>query len=294
MTTLSNLWTCVHRPLRHLHLLQARSNQRMTRQVEGGIILIAMSLLMQPTQNTGATAYSATQKHPLYVCPKFKDKSHAEKLITLKSNNLCKNCSGGGHFAHNCRSLYKCKMCQRSHHTLLHMENKPESELQLSSNAAVRLKSSLLLMTCRVIVTVPSCAAIEARAFLDNEFSASFIKEHLAQSLKLHRSQQNIHVSGITGVSPKSLAHSVVSLQVSPSRSFGNSVTVSAILYQRSRVNSTSLQLNWIHIGPIWLIYHWLIRTTESLVELISYLVSRSLLIYCSMAGSLDHLDPPG
>ena len=124
------------------------------------------------TANTGHRSHCILcdpEKHPLYVCPKFKDKSHAEKLITLKSNNLCNNCLGDGHFAHNCRSLYKCKKCQRPHHTL---ENNPESKLWVSPNAAVRLKFCLL-MTCHVIVTAPGGAAIEARALLDNASSAS-------------------------------------------------------------------------------------------------------------------------
>ena len=77
---------------------------------------------------------------------------------------------------------------------------------------------------------MPSGAAIEARAHPDSDSSATVITEHLAQSLKLHDSQQNIDVSGITCVSPKSPAHSVVSLQVSPSRSSGNSITLSAII----------------------------------------------------------------
>ena len=120
--------------------------------------------------------------------------SHIEKLSTLKIHKLCNNCLGGGHFAHNCKSLHMCKKCQRAHHTLLHIENQPEPELQVSSNAAVRLTSSPLLMMCRVVVTAHNDSAIEARALLDNVSSASFITEHLAQTFKLPCTHQIVYV----------------------------------------------------------------------------------------------------
>jgi hypothetical protein len=39
-----------------------------------------------------------TEKHPLYVCAKFKSLSHDDKFSVLKTNNLCSNCLTGGHF----------------------------------------------------------------------------------------------------------------------------------------------------------------------------------------------------
>lgn len=50
------------------------------------------------------------------------------------------------------------------------------------ANAAVKMKSSSLLMTCCVLVTAPDVSHVEARALLE---SASFVSEHLAQSLCL-------------------------------------------------------------------------------------------------------------
>ena len=191
----------------------------------------------------------STEKHPLYACPKFKDMTHAEKLSTLKDNNLCNNCLNRGHSVRYCKSLYKCKKCQRPHHTLLHIENQQEPEPQISSNAAVKLKSSSLLMTCRVIVTAPNGSAIEARALLDNASSASFVTEHLAQSIRLPRSRQNVHVSGIGGISPKSPAHSIASLQVSPTRSPENKISLSAIVVPKV---TCDLPLTPVNLDPSW------------------------------------------
>ena len=63
-----------------------------------------------------------TDKHPLYVCTKFKSLPHEDKITVLKSNGLCMNCLGSGHFKQQCKLSHKCKVCQRPHHTLLHIE----------------------------------------------------------------------------------------------------------------------------------------------------------------------------
>ena len=38
-------------------------------------------------------------KHPLYVCPKFKSLSHEQMVTTLKEHSVCMNCPRPGHYA---------------------------------------------------------------------------------------------------------------------------------------------------------------------------------------------------
>ena len=57
-------------------------------------------------------------KHPLYACSRFKALNHEQMVSTLKSHNLCLNCLQPGHFVRQCKSLHRCKVCQRPHHTL--------------------------------------------------------------------------------------------------------------------------------------------------------------------------------
>lgn len=61
-------------------------------------------------------------KHPLYSCTKFRGLLHEQKLSILHENRLCINCLGSGHYSKECRSNYRCKKCQRPHHTLLHRD----------------------------------------------------------------------------------------------------------------------------------------------------------------------------
>ena len=107
------------------------------------------------------------EKRPLYVCPKFKPLSHDQKVSLLRDNNLCMNCLSSGHFVKQCKSVHKYRKCPRPHHTLLHVDKPPDdnpTEARVPSHPAVKLKSSLLLMTCRVLVSAPDGSTVEARA----------------------------------------------------------------------------------------------------------------------------------
>lgn len=54
-------------------------------------------------------------------------------------------------------------------------------------------------MTSRVLVFAPDGSYIEARAWLDNGSTSSFVSERLVQSLAIPRSQCGVCVSGIAG-----------------------------------------------------------------------------------------------
>ena len=81
------------------------------------------------------------EKHPLYVCTKFKSLPHEEKISVLRSNGICMNCLSGGHFKQQCKSSHKCKICQRPHHTLLHIETQnsqpPRTNAQQGSQPSI-------------------------------------------------------------------------------------------------------------------------------------------------------------
>ena len=95
-----------------------------------------------------------TEKHPLYVCTKFKAMSHDDKLQAVRTNRLCTNCLGSGHFKNQCKSMHKCKVCQRPHHTLLHSntlraQDQPptQGDTPVGTHTVSRVKSDVLLMT---------------------------------------------------------------------------------------------------------------------------------------------------
>ena len=144
--------------------------------------------------NTSNCVVCKDNKHPLYVCPRFKAYNHEQMLATLKEHNLCMNCLGTGHFVRQCKSSHRCRKCNKLHHTLLHVQepnahvanpptgtipagNVPPSTCSTQTGtsstqrtpvtgmAASALSSGSLLMTCRVTIEAPDGSSIEARAY---------------------------------------------------------------------------------------------------------------------------------
>ena len=219
-----------------------------------------------------------SEKHPLFVCSRFKALNHAGKLSVLKTNGLCLNCLRAGHFVSNCKSLHKCRVCQKPHHTLLHLEGRSSMPSSLptaatadvavsttssppmtssasvsplapiSTNAAVGIKSDLLLMTCRVLVESSDGSTMEARAILDSGSSASFVSERLAQCLHLPRSSQNTRITGVAGFVRNS-AQLITTFQVSSVHHPAKKFTVTAVVV--SRVTS-DLPLQPVPVDPKW------------------------------------------
>ena len=220
--------------------------------------------------------------------------SHDEKMSTLKKHNLCINCLNSGHYVKNCKSSHKCKKCQRLHHTLLHSDpsqgsNQEPPQSRVIANPAVKLKSSSLLMTCRVLVKAADDSLVEARALLDNASSASFITERLVQSLGLRRVRQNVYVSGIAGSSPKSPTQFIASFQITTAHSKMD-LTDPRLLVTFLSILSLSVRL-----GITSQIFLLLILPLDNQVALICFSELTCLLMFYSTAGGTDlpaHLWP--
>ena len=137
-----------------------------------------------------------------------------------------------GHFVKNCKSLHKCHVCQKPHHTLLHVEktDSPSDSLNVSSNTVMKIRANALLMTCYVKVKSPEGSVITARALLDSASSASFVTERLARALNLPRSRQKTHISGVTGITTTSPLKSVASFSIITTSPPGETIDVVAIV----------------------------------------------------------------
>ena len=126
---------------------------------------------------------------------------------------------------------------------------------QSLQNAAVKLKCSPLLMTCKVLVRSPSNVMIEAHVLLNNESSTSFITEHLVQTLRLPRAHQNVHILGIAGSSPQNSPHSVAKFCPSSIHDPSNATDVSTAVVPTVTCDlpacPVSLNHNWSRISNI-------------------------------------------
>ena len=205
------------------------------------------------------------ERHPLYVCSKFRALSHSGKMSVLKANDLCINCLRSGHFVRECKSVHKCRICQKPHHSLLHTESKTVAANSdnshspavdpVTSHTVSRTGKGVLLMTCRVLVESPDGLSVEARGLLDSASSSSFMSERLAQSLRLRRSPSNVKISGITGLSPTITTQSTATFTVSPLNSPHQRMNVSAIIVPRVTcdlpVSPIVFGSEWNHLSDI-------------------------------------------
>ena len=211
--------------------------------------------------STSPCVICMTDKHPLYACSKFRSMPHDKKTSTLKENDLCMNCLGPGHFIKMCKSVHRCKKCQKPHHSLLHVENQtdvPSTSVPpthpISSNTAVGMKSSTLFMTCRVLVGAPDGPSVEVRAILDSALSASFILECLAQSLCLPHSNESAKISGIIGLSHKSPIQFIASFSVSAVKSSSKKIGVTTVVVSLVMCfYPIPFDLKWNHLSNLQL-----------------------------------------
>ena len=163
----------------------------------------------------------------------------------------------------DCVSVHRYKKCQKSHHTLLHIDAKKENAAvapsptttstttPIPSHAAMGIKSNLLLMTCRIAIEAPDGSSIEARALLDSASSVSFVSECLAQSLRLPRSHQSIHISGVAVLMRNSSTQHITNFKVSSLHSPFKKFVVSAVIVPRVTcdlpLHPVPLNLAWDH-----------------------------------------------
>ncbi|XP_055918705.1 uncharacterized protein LOC129950812 [Eupeodes corollae] len=148
------------------------------------------------------------ETHYLYLCPQFKAFSSDKKIEFAKNNNLCLNCLVQGHTVSQCKIKYNCRICNKRHHTLMHIENNNSSSVQISNNGTSKTQSlvctdstamtvpQILLATAKVKISTPSGDHF-LRALVDQGSQSSFITERCVQRLKLKKYPFNCVVSGI-------------------------------------------------------------------------------------------------
>ena len=136
-------------------------------------------------------------------------------------------------FLKNCKSCHHCRTCQKPHHTLFHTEAQEPLPAIVSSNTATSNVPGTLLVTCQVFIKAPDGSNVRMCALLDSASLSSFVSERLVQNLCIPRSRHNITISGVAGLTDQSPLKSVATLQISPTCSSGNHLTVTAVVVPR-------------------------------------------------------------
>ncbi|XP_024868672.1 uncharacterized protein LOC112452614, partial [Temnothorax curvispinosus] len=187
---------------------------------------IATSARAKPERSS--KAFVATSKvtcgicqaeHSVFKCKKLTDLPVNQRITAARKLNLCINCLGSSHRAIDCKSG-GCRICQRRHHTLLHLKtnalesptqpnaidtkdassNGSKQEANVSSstttcNLNVRSEpkvKQVLLATAIIKIYDSSGQEHLARALLDECSQNSFLTTRMYQTLQLKGRRVNL------------------------------------------------------------------------------------------------------
>ena len=96
------------------------TNSRQTRRQSNNAVV--QTIESRRTQTKQPDCRLCQQDHPLRTCQKFNNMTIQRKLKIVKKHNYCRNCLAYSHVLARCRSSERCRLCRRTHHTLLHQE----------------------------------------------------------------------------------------------------------------------------------------------------------------------------
>ena len=157
--------------------------------------------------------------HPLWKCTDFHTKPVSDKWDIVKRERLCFNCLSKGHASKDCKSSYKCKHCNKLHHTLLHRN--PTNQNQTSNHntkrdssnqtqntsenanvasAAVHTIHKVRLKVVPVVVWGrKNNTKVETYAFLDEGSDTTFCTKRLINKLGIAGKEISCNVTGMNG-----------------------------------------------------------------------------------------------
>lgn len=176
-------------------------------------------------------------QHYINSLPKFLSGSPSRRREVIQQTQRCFNCLSRNHFVKKCGSKFSCRLCKKTHHTLLYgksddssrsdvhesdsgdpVQTEPSTSAVSSACAFVETTSHprVLLATALVTVTGRSGRSVVVRALLDPGSEMTLVSENIVQILRLRRIRMPTEISAIAGMSAGMYTHAasiVISLR---------------------------------------------------------------------------------
>ena len=149
------------------------------------------------------TCPECSEAHYAFSCPKFQEKTLAQRKNFVTQQALCFKCLKPGHGVGECRNRNVCRICEGRHHVMLHpaegVATPPSSvgtintiHSEGSQHSFTRKK---LMQTCELEAAGPTGRKLKVRAFIDEGADSSSITARVAQILQLEPLKQSVEVS---------------------------------------------------------------------------------------------------
>lgn len=212
------------------------------------------STVLEDKKESHKVCVFCSSHHLLYQCKQFGAKSPEERSEFIQTKGLCFNCFSSSHNVKACHQSTCCRRCGRRHHTLLHIERRPQPEPTEAPTVISGPESSptrghhkseyekkvvahfakqehqgkMLLATALVKAKSTNGYSQTVRILIDQGSEASFVTESVVQSLYLNR----VPVNGIvTGVGDGSVrTKNIVKFDIESLHNPGFSISINAFV----------------------------------------------------------------
>ena len=206
--------------------------------------------------------------HKLHACPIFNQMSISDRYETLKKFSVCFNCFGS-HLRNKCNSKYKCKLCQKPHHTMLHVadsvdsKDKPSKPVSLSCGLNDSFaRKTVLLGTATALLLCSNGSYKPIRLVLDSASQVSCITQRCVKMSGLQIKPSNVQISGICNTNSSSLGLSECTLK--PTRGGRNLKFKAVVLNEITSQVPTS-----VHFSHKFSKYHLADQTPDDNIDLL-------------------------
>ena len=135
-------------------------------------------------------------KHKLYLCDKFKELIPSERLDQIKKWKRCVNCLAVHHS--NCLSKYNCNVCNKRHHTLLHLDISNNATTSNIVGCATSEKPPVLLGTILCEAKDNFNQYIPIKCLFDSGAQTSVVSLELVNKLGLTLCPNSRNIKGIS------------------------------------------------------------------------------------------------
>ena len=140
------------------------------------------------------------QLHYAFACKDFLAMGVTQRKAHVQTASLCSNCLRPGHPTNSCTSTYKCKVCQGSHNTLLHVDCASASvNLNHMSQGSDPPQKESIFMTSQVRLTGPKGESAIVTAMVDSGADVPILANRLMGQLHLKPLKELLILTGIEG-----------------------------------------------------------------------------------------------
>lgn len=140
------------------------------------------------------------ESHFIYQCRTFQSYNISQRYDHIKKYNLCSNCLRTGHDRGNCRST-GCKVCNLKHNTLLHRDNRNNSENSINSS---KVTTSITEHDMVGSESSPNCSDI-----VSNSQSNVLLERNVSNMQNVHLNQSKNSVTNSATVTSRNFIEGI-------------------------------------------------------------------------------------